>query len=301
MTSAITICEVGPRDGLQNEPERLEPAQRADLCDRLAAAGLPRIEAVSFVHPKLVPQMTGAEEVMLALHRRPGTTYAGLVLNERGFDRALAAGVDEVHYAFPVTESFARRNQNSSVEEGIQLAGRLCERARQAGLRYTVTLSVAFGCPFEGKVETSTVLGVAEGVLGLCRPDELTLADTIGVAVPTMVKERMAGLRALGVERMGGHFHDTRSTGIANCVAAVEAGASVLDASVGGTGGCPFAPAATGNVATEDVVYLLHGMGIQTGVDLPALIEVARWLGRRLGKQLPGMVSRAGPFSPVAS
>jgi (R)-citramalyl-CoA lyase len=306
MTSAgsdnrITICEVGPRDGLQNESVRLDPIERAELCDRLAATGLPRIEAASFVHPKLVPQMAGADEVMQALHRQPGIAYAGLVLNERGFDRALAAGVDEVHYAFPVTESFARRNQNSSVKEGIQLAGQLCERSRQAGLRYTVTLIVAFGCPFEGGVETATVLGVAERVLDLCRPDEFTLADTIGVAVPTMVKERLAGLRSLGVARMGGHFHDTRSTGVANCVAAIEAGATVLDASVGGTGGCPFAPAATGNVATEDVVYLLHGMGIQTGVNLAALIDVAQWLGKRLGKQLPGMVSRAGTFTPVAS
>jgi hydroxymethylglutaryl-CoA lyase/(R)-citramalyl-CoA lyase len=299
--NGVTICEVGPRDGLQNESARLNPVERAELCDRLAAAGLPRIEAASFVHPKLVPQMAGAEEVMQALRRRPGTDYAGLVLNERGFDRARAAGVDEIHYAFPVTESFARRNQNTSVEEGIQLAGQLCGRSRQAGLRYTVTLIVAFGCPFEGRVETATVLRVAEHVLELCQPDQVTLADTIGVAVPTMVKERMAGLRSLGVGRMGGHFHDTRNTGVANCVAALEAGVTVLDASVGGTGGCPFAPAATGNVPTEDVVYLLHGMGIQTGVNLVALIEVAHWLGKRLGKQLPGMVSRAGPFAPVAS
>ncbi|MDI3339621.1 MAG: hydroxymethylglutaryl-CoA lyase, partial [Sphaerobacter sp.] len=266
----VTIVEVGPRDGLQNEPTILAPAVRAELCDRLAAAGLPRIEAASFVNPTRVPQMAGAEAVLGALQRRPGTVYAGLVLNERGYDRARAAGVEEIHYAFPVTDTFGLRNQNATVADAVALAGRLVARARADGLRITVTLSVAFGCPFEGRVDPARVLQIAEQVQA-AGPDEIVLADTIGVGVPRQVRELVAGVRALGAT-VGCHFHDTRNTGVANALAAVEAGATILDAAVGGTGGCPFAPRATGNVATEDLVYLLHGMGYETGIDLSALI-----------------------------
>lgn len=292
--TAITVVDVGPRDGLQNEPAVLEPAIRAELCDRLAAAGLSRMEAASFVHPRLVPQMAGAEEVMATIQRKPGVTYAGLVLNERGYDRAIAANVDAVHYTFAVTDSFAARNQNSTVAECIAVAKALAARARADGKRFVIPLSTAFGCPFEGPVDTGRVLDVIAQVWE-GRPDEIILCDTIGVGVPRQVRELVAGAERLGVP-VGCHFHDTRTTGIANALAAVEAGVRVLDASVGGTGGCPFAPRATGNIATEDLVYLLHGMGYETGIDLDALIACAEWLAGQLGKDLPGRVYRAGPF-----
>jgi len=294
----LIICDVGPRDGLQNEDTTLSPAVRAELCDRLAAAGVPRVEAVSFVNPKRVPQMAGAEEVMAAIDRREGTIYAGLVLNERGYERALAAGVDEVHYAFPVTDEFARRNQNTTVEGALETSDILVNRAANDFIRITVTLSVAFGCPFEGAVDPDRVLEIARRVAAT-GPDEIVLADTIGVGVPSQVETLVGGVAALGAT-VGAHFHNTRNTGYANAVAAVEAGATVLDASLGGTGGCPFAPRATGNIATEDLVYLLHGMGHETGIDLDALIGDAAWLGEQLGKELPGQLHKAGTFAPVA-
>jgi isopropylmalate/homocitrate/citramalate synthase len=294
----ITICDVGPRDGLQNEAATLEPAVRAELCDRLAAAGVPRVEAVSFVNPKRVPQMAGAEEVMAAIERHEGTIYAGLVLNERGYERALEAGVDEVHYAFPVTDEFARRNQNTTVEGALETSDVLMNRAANDAMRITVTLSVAFGCPFEGAVDPDRVLEIARRVAAT-GPDELVLADTIGVGVPSQVDTLVTGTAAFGVP-VGCHFHNTRNTGFANAVAAVAAGCTMLDASLGGTGGCPFAPRATGNIATEDLVYLLHGMGHDTGVDLEALIADAAWLGEQLGKELPGQLHKAGTFAPVA-
>ena len=294
----VEIVDVGPRDGLQNEEETLSPQTRAELCDRLAAASVPRVEAASFVNPKKVPQMAGAEEVVSSIKRRPGTVYAGLVLNEKGYERAVEAGVDEVRYAFPVTETFAERNQNTTVADATELSGRLTERARLDGVRLSITLSAAFGCPFEGRVEPEVVLDVAERV-GAAKPDEIVLADTIGVGVPKGVRELVGGVLNYGVT-VGCHFHDTRNTGIANAAAAVEAGSTVLDASVGGTGGCPFAPKATGNIATEDLVYLLHGMGCETGIDLDSLIECAQWLSEKLGKELPGQVHKAGNFEPVA-
>jgi hydroxymethylglutaryl-CoA lyase/(R)-citramalyl-CoA lyase len=221
--------------------------------------------------------------------------YAGLVLNEKGYERAVGAGVDEVRYAFPVTETFAKRNQNTTVEAATSLAGRLVERARLDGVWVSITLSAAFGDPFEGRVEPDHVLRIA-GKVSEAHPDEVVLADTIGVGVPTQVRRLVGGVAEMGVT-VGCHFHDTRNTGIANAAAAVEAGATVLDAAVGGTGGCPFAPRATGNIATEDLVYLLHGMGHETGVDLDALIDVAEWMAERLGKELPGQVYKAGSFS----
>jgi (R)-citramalyl-CoA lyase len=290
----VQIVDVGPRDGLQNEEKILPPEIRAELCDRLAAAGVPRVEAASFVNPKRVPQMAGAEEVIAAVDRRPTTSYAGLVLNETGYERALSAGVDEVRYAFPVTETFTRRNQNTTVADATALAEKLAERVQLDGVRISITLSAAFGCPFEGRVEPARVLDIA-GRVSQAAPDEIVLADTIGVGVPKGVRELVEGTLAFGIT-VGCHFHDTRNTGIATAAAAVEAGATVLDASVGGTGGCPFAPRATGNIATEDLVYLLHGMGYETGIDLDALIEVAEWMGQQLGKDLPGQVYKAGNF-----
>ena len=290
----MIVCDVGPRDGLQNEERILEPAVRADLCDRLAAAGLKRIEAASFVNPKLVPQMAGAEEVMASLHRRPGTSYASLVLNEMGYERAIAAGVDEVHYAFAATDTFGRRNQNATTDEGLNTALALVPRAQSDRVPITVTISVAFGCPFEGPVPVPRVLDLVERLMAV-PPDEICLADTIGVGVPAQVKALVRGARDLGAT-VGAHFHNTRNTGYANAETALECGVVSLDASVGGAGGCPFAPKATGNIATEDLAYLLRGMGVDTGIDLDALIHVSHWLGRQLGKELPGMVARAGDF-----
>lgn len=297
---ALQLVDVGPRDGLQNEDRTLSPEVRAELCSRLAAAGLPRVEAASFVNPKRVPQMAGAEEVIGGLDRAasPETKFAGLALNEKGYERAIAAGVDEVRYAFPVTDEFARRNQNMTADEGAALAVRLVERARSEGVRISVTLSVAFGCPFEGRVAPQTALDFAERV-AQARPGELVFADTIGAGVPSQAREMARALSERDFD-LGFHFHDTRNTGLANALAALEAGADVLDASVGGTGGCPFAPRATGNIATEDLIYLLHGMGYETGIDLDALIDCAQWLSERLGKELPGKVHKAGNFAPAA-
>ena len=285
MLSAVAICDVGPRDGLQNEPDVLAPDVRAWLCSRLAEVGLPRVEAVSFVRGDLVPQMDGAEEVVAALPRN-GTVFAGLVLNERGYDRLAAADLPEVHATLGATEAFSQRNANQTVQEAILGCQRIVERAHADRRRATVTISVAFGCPFEGEVDPGRVADIAGQ---LSRADEIVLADTIGVGVPRQVKRLVRETRADGV-----HLHDTRGTAAANALAALEEGVTVLDASVGGLGGCPFAPRSTGNVATEDLVYLLHGEGFETGIDLDALIGVARWMEEVLGRQLPGRVYRAG-------
>ncbi|MGE5273683.1 MAG: hydroxymethylglutaryl-CoA lyase [Verrucomicrobiota bacterium] len=294
----ITICDVGPRDGLQNEEKHLDPGTRAELVNRLAAAGLPRIEAVSFVNPARVPQMAGAEEVVAGIDRQPGVVYAGLVLNERGYDRLAETGLDEVHVAFAATETFNRRNQNASPEESLAAATAIVGRAHADGIPATVTVGVAFGCPFEGAVDPGRVLGLASQ-LADAGTDEIVLADTVGVAVPRQVKHLVAETAKLS-RPVGVHLHNTRNTGFANAYAALEAGASVLDASVGGLGGCPFAPRATGNICTEDLVYMLHGEGVETGIDLAALITVAEWLEGEVGRQLPGQVYRAGAFEPVA-
>ena len=280
----ITICDVGPRDGLQNEREILEPGVRAELVNRLAVAGLPRVEAVSFVREERVPQMAGAESVVAAIERRDGTYYAGLVLNEQGWERLRATSLDRVNCTLGATESFNRRNANASLEEATARVESILAAADRPA---TVTISVAFGCPFEGRVDPGAVAELAARFDGT----EVVLADTIGVATPSAV-------RAL-VERTGAagfHGHNTRSTGYANALAALEAGATVLDASVGGLGGCPYAPRATGNVATEDLVYLLDGEGIETGVDLDALIGISEWLEEVLGRRLEGQVYRAGPW-----
>jgi hydroxymethylglutaryl-CoA lyase/(R)-citramalyl-CoA lyase len=297
----ITLCDVGPRDGLQNDPVQLEPAQRAELVDRLSATGLPRVEAVSFVNPKAVPRMAGAAEVMSGINRRPGVLYAGLILNGRGLDDAIAANVDEVHVAYPLTNTFCRKNQNVTLDEATVIGQQLVEGAKAAGKRVTMTLGVSFGCPFEGPVDPGLVveharLAVAAGA------DEVILADTIGVGVPTQIQQLVpATLAALAGTPVGLHLHNTRNTGYANAAAGLEAGATIFDASIGGLGGCPFAPRATGNIATEDLVYMLEGMGVETGVDLDELIRVSEWLGGVMGRDLPGLVHRAGPFIPVGT
>jgi hydroxymethylglutaryl-CoA lyase/(R)-citramalyl-CoA lyase len=289
----VTVCDVGPRDGLQNEHVVLEPRTRAELVDRLAAAGLPAIETVSFVHPERVPKMAGAEEVVAAIDRRPDVVYSGLVLNAKGAERFAATDLDELHFNLAATESFGRENQNATPDEALAVLA-----AIETEKPVSVSISVAFGCPFEGAVDPARVLELVERCTELGAA-EVVLADTIGVAVPRQAKELIA--QAAGrARRVGIHLHNTRNTGFAAAYAALGAGATVFEASVGGLGGCPFAPRATGNVATEDLVYLLHGEGVQTGVDLDALIGVSAWLEGVLGRELPGQVYRAGAFAPVS-
>jgi hydroxymethylglutaryl-CoA lyase/(R)-citramalyl-CoA lyase len=280
----LTLCDVGPRDGLQNEAETLEPATRAELVNRLAAAGLPRVEAASFVRDDRVPQMAHAEEVVEGIDRREGTEYSGLVLNEQGYERFARTGLDRVNATLGATESFNQRNGNASLEEA---AARVEQILTAAGRPATVTISVAFGCPFEGRVDPGAVAELAARFGGA----EVVLADTIGVAAPREVKALVERTGAAGF-----HGHNTRNTGYANALAALEAGATLLDASVGGLGGCPYAPRASGNVATEDLVYLLEHEGVGTGVDLDALIETATWLEGIFGRRLEGQVYRAGAF-----
>ena len=280
----LTLCDVGPRDGLQNEAETLEPVTRAELVNRLAAAGLPRVEAVSFVRADRVPQMAGAEEVVAGIERRAGTEYSGLVLNEQGYERFRESGLDRVNATLGATEEFNRRNGNASLDEAIARVDRILAAAPEP---VTVTLSVAFGCPFEGRVDPGRVAELAARFEGA----EVVLADTIGVAVPSEVRTLVQRTGAAGF-----HGHNTRNTGYANALAAVEAGASVLDSSVGGLGGCPYAPRASGNVATEDLVYLLEREGVETGVDLDALIAIAVWLEAIFGRKLEGQVYRAGTW-----
>jgi hydroxymethylglutaryl-CoA lyase len=285
----VILCDVGPRDGLQNEPAVLAPDVRAELVNRLAAAGLPRVEAASFVRADLVPQMAGAEEVVAGIERREGTEYSGLVLNEQGFERLRATQLDRVNCTLAATESFSRRNANATVDEAV---ARVLAIVGGSDRPCTVTVSVAFGCPFEGEVDPGRVIDLCARLEGA---EELVLADTIGVATPGAVRRLVERVAELG-RPVGFHGHDTRHTGVASAWAAVEAGAGVLDASVAGLGGCPFAPRATGNVATEDLLYLLEREGVETGVDLDALTAVAEWLERLLGRSLPGRVYRAGPF-----
>ena len=292
----MTIYDVGPRDGLQNEPEILDVETRAELVRRLADARLPGIEVASFVDPKRVPQMAGAEEVIATIGPCPGPVRAGLALNERGYDRLLATGLEEVRFAFGVTESFNERNQGSPVGDSIVAARRIAARARGDGVRCTVTLSVAFGCPFEGEVDPDRVVEIAgRGVGGRAGRRGPGGHDRRRLARGGAVADR-PGRRAR--RPVGGHFHNTRNGGYANALAALEAGAAVLDASVGGLGGCPFAPNATGNIATEDLVYLLEREGVQTGVDLDGLIDTAEWLAGVLGRRLEGQLYRAGRFPP---
>jgi isopropylmalate/homocitrate/citramalate synthase len=293
MAGRITICDVGARDGLQNEETVLDPAVRAELVNRLATTGLARIEAVSFVHPDRVPQMAGAEEVVGAIDRREGVAYAGLVLNDKGYERFAASDLDRLHFTLGATESFNERNAGMSVSDSVSTLERI-----ETDKPVSVSISVSFGCPFEGAVDPAGVLDLAERCIE-AGAEEVVFADTIGVATPRHVRSLL--IESARLHRpVGGHFHNTRNTGFANAIAALDAGATVLDASVGGLGGCPFAPRATGNISTEDLVYLLHGEGVDTGVDLDALIAVSEWLEDVLDRQLPGQVYRAGPFAPVA-
>jgi isopropylmalate/homocitrate/citramalate synthase len=287
----VTLCDVGPRDGLQNEPDVLGPAVRADLVNRLAVAGLPRVEAASFVRGDRVPQMAGAEEVAAAIEPRDGTDYAGLVLNLKGYERLRETKLDRVNSTFAATESFNQRNGSMSLDKALAQVTSIISTSE---MPTTATVSVAFGCPFEGRVDPGRVAALCDRL----EADEIVLADTIGVATPTQVK-RLVERVLSGASDVGVHLHNTRNTGYANALAALEAGASVLDASIGGLGGCPYAPKATGNIATEDLVYLLEGEGVETGIDLDALIAVSEWLEGVLGRRLDGYVYRAGTWPPA--
>lgn len=296
MARAIEIVEVGPRDGLQSEPEVLPTATKLELIQRLVAAGLKRLEVASFVNPKRVPQMADAEAVLAGLPKVPGVQYVGLVLNRKGFDRALAAGCTEVGLVTAATDSFSERNQGATTEENIRTIEEIAPLAREAGVRMQVTLSTAFGCPFEGEVPAARVVDICRR-LAQSHPLEIALADTIGVAVPSQVTALVEQVKTVvGDVAIRCHFHNTRNTAVANAYAAVLAGVNTFDASVGGVGGCPFAPNATGNVGTEDLVYMLSRAGYDTGIDLNKLIETARWLGEQRGKPVPSMVSKAGGF-----
>lgn len=300
MSRRITLVEVGPRDGLQNEATVLDPATRAVFVQKLEAAGARRIEAVSFVHPRLVPQMAGAEEVMAALPPAPGRRRIGLALNLKGYERAVAAGVDEVNLSIAATDSFGLKNQGMDrAAQGVMVEAVLdARRAAGGGPDLSVTLSCCWGCPFDGEVSAAQVADIA-GRLDALGVAEIGLADTIGAGDPWAVTRVVEAVRAAAPRaELRLHFHDTRNTGLANAYAGVEAGVDVLDASVGGIGGCPFAPGATGNIATEDLVHMLHRAGFETGYNLDALIAAGRWIGDKLGKPVPSALGRAGPFRP---
>jgi hydroxymethylglutaryl-CoA lyase len=297
----IEIVEVGPRDGLQNEPSAMSTAMKVEFIGLAVAAGLRRIEVASFVNPKRVPQMADAEAVLAALPRRDDVHYVGLVLNRKGFERARAAGCTEIGMAVVASDTFNQRNQGVTTAESVAAWVDIAREANAAGIRAQVTVSTAFGCPFEGEVTAARVVDIVERVAE-AQPFEIAIADTIGVGVPTQVTDIFGRVREkLPCMPLRFHFHNTRNTGLANAYAAVEAGASALDASIGGIGGCPFAPAATGNIPTEDLVYMLARMGVRTGVDLERLIQTSRWLQDRLGRTVPGMLTKAGGFPAGAA
>ncbi|MEV0720302.1 hydroxymethylglutaryl-CoA lyase [Asanoa sp. NPDC050611] len=293
--SAVEIVEVGPRDGLQNERTLVSTAAKIAYIEALVAAGARRIEATSFVHPKRVPQMADAEAVMAGVPRSAGLSYIGLVVNERGLDRALAAGVDEVNVVVVATETFSQRNQGMSVADGLRSFAAISARARAAGLRVTATVGASFGCPFEGEVAPAAVASLVRSCVS-AGVDEIALADTIGVGVPADVARLVSAVRDVTELPLRFHFHNTRNTGYANALTAVALGAAALDSSTGGIGGCPFAPAATGNIATEDLAYALRRSGVATGLDQSLLVSAAALIGGELGMELPALLGRAGDF-----
>jgi hydroxymethylglutaryl-CoA lyase len=292
----VDIVEVGPRDGLQSEPGVLPTATKVEFIERAIAAGVRRVEVTSFVNPKRVPQMADAEAVLQALPRREGVHYIGLVLNRKGFERAAAAGCNEIGMAVVASDTFNRRNQGVGTEDSIAAWLDIAAAAKQAGIRPQVTVSAAFGCPFEGEVPVSRVVEIARRVAE-AEPFEIALADTIGVGVPAQVIELVGRVReAVPGVALRCHFHNTRNTGLANAFAAVQAGVRTLDASLGGIGGCPFAPAATGNIPTEDLLYMLQRCGYETGISLADAIATGQWLQQQLGRPVPGMLVKAGDF-----
>lgn len=296
VSKRIQIVEVAPRDGLQADPADLSTAQKVEFVERLVAAGHTRVEAASFVSPKAVPKMADGDAVMAGVPRSNEVSYSALALNQRGVERAIAAGVDEVCGVVVATEAFSQANQRASVAESVQRWRDISDAARASGIKTAVTVSAVCGCPYEGRVDAQSVLDIV-AQLAETQPDELVLADTIGAGVPTQVADLFSGARerAPGIT-LRGHFHNTRNTALANIAAAIDTGVRVFDSSLGGVGGCPFAPKATGNVATEDVVYLVHEMGFDTGLDLGTLIDTTAWLEAQLGHGVPSLVAKAGGF-----
>ena len=296
----VSIIEVGPRDGLQSEPEILSTAVKIEFIERAIGAGIRRLEVSSFVHPKRVPQMADAEDVIRGLPDRDDVIYIGLVLNRRGFDRARDVNIDEIGMAVVASDTYNRRNQGVSTADSIQAWLEIAKDAKAAGIRANVMVSSAFGCPFEGEVPLQTVLDIVDQVAE-ADPIELGIADSIGVAVPNQITEMLGAIR----ERVPHlpircHLHNTRNTGLANAQAALDAGVASIDASIGGIGGCPFAPAATGNIPTDDLLYMLERSGVETGVSLEKIIETSGWLQEQLGRDVPAMLPKAGIFPQVA-
>jgi len=298
----VTVVEVGPRDGLQNEAVTLSVEDRVAFCDRLVAAGLPVVEVGAFVSPKRVPQMAGSDEVLRRVAKPLGVRLPVLVPNREGYGRARAAGAREIAVFTAASETFSRKNTNASIDESFTRFAAFVPEAKGEGLRVRGYVSTAFGCPYEGAVPPAHILAVTLRLFEAgC--DEVSIGDTIGVAVPTQVAEVVGRLsEAVPAGRLAVHFHDTRGTALANVLAALQQGVSVVDSSAGGLGGCPYAPGASGNLATEDLLYMLHGMGIETGADLAAVAEASRSLAARLGRVPPSRYLQAGaPSVPKAA
>ena len=300
-SKAITLVEVGPRDGLQSEPEILPTASKVEFINRLIDAGIRRLEVASFVHPKRVPQMADAEALIEQLPDRDDVSFIGLIMNERGLDRALETKVDEIGMVVLSTDTYNRKNQGVGTDESVVAWCNIAKRAQENGLRANVMISSAFGCPYEGEVKIERVVELAKQVIE-AEPAELGIADSIGVAVPSQVTDLLGAVReAIGELPIRCHFHNTRNTGLANAQAAIEAGVTYLDASIGGIGGCPFAPAATGNIPTDDLVYMLDRSGVETGVSLDKIIAVSHWLEGELGRGVPALLPKAGGFPAGAT
>lgn len=292
----VRVHEVGPRDGIQNEKRILPVEARIELINRLSVTGVNRIEVGSFVSATAVPQMANTDAVFAGIKREPGVEYIALALNQRGTARAVEAAPDRINFAIAATDTFNLRNQRATVEASLEEFAKACDTSHRGSIPITATIAVAFGCPFEGATPTEAVFRLAEA-LHERGADEISLADTIGVGVPAQVETLIAGVRErLPSTVIGAHFHDTRSTGIANADAAIRSGVAWLDASVGGFGGCPFAPNATGNIASEDLGYLIRQSGLTTSVDIEKLAEIGRWLGEQLGKPGNSAIGRAGAF-----
>ena len=296
MVEQIEIIDVAPRDGLQSQPKLVDTNTKIELVKRLIEAGVGRIEVVSFVNPKRVPQMADAEEVIKLLPKRDDVTYIGLVLNMRGFERAVKSKIDEINCVVVASDTFNQRNQGVTTEQTMQSIEEIAIQSKSTELTCGVTISAAFGCPFEGEVPVSRVVELAKRLINM-GIDEIVLADTIGAAGPSDVSKVVSSVREVtGDTPLRCHFHNTRNTGVANVYAAIMEGVRKFDASCGGVGGCPFAPSATGNVATEDLLYMIHRMGFETGISIEGIMETARWLEGPLETQMPAMVTRAGLF-----
>ena len=292
----ISILEVGPRDGLQSEPEILPTEVKKEFITRTIDAGIKQIEVTSFVHPKKVPQMADAEKLVESLPENDDVTYIGLIMNQRGFERARDCGIDEVGMVIVSTDTYNMKNQNVVTQESIDNWLSIAAEAKSAGIRTSVVIACSFGCPYEGEIDPEHIASIAEQVLE-GKPDVLGLADSVGVAVPSQIKRTFSLVKELAPSiPLRTHLHNTRNTGLANAAAAVEAGVSIIDASTGGIGGCPFAPRATGNIPTDDLLYMLDRSGIETGVDLRQVVKTTDWLEEQLGRAVPAMVPKAGIF-----